>query len=245
MTVDCRYCHQSIADECLSPNSTAVGCPSCNIVADYPQLGASYDEAADTGIEQRSSATLPKGWLQEDVAAAATQPGSVYRSMAIAKPTLLLSRRWPIPQKLSILWSAVFVLTGLAAAFARFDLWQPAALCVLLILPIWGVLAINRTTLRLDGEWLRIRHTPMPLIGHRDILKSRLKQLFCQQYNAPDGETTYYAVCALLPNGQQRLVGGFEKAEDALHIKQLLASAWHLDVLTVAEYSEVVAEQRR
>ena len=232
MIVECSYCHQPIADECLSPDSTAVTCPACEKVADYRlQLGRVGGATRDKEIDPIHPAALPRGWLLEYVAPVA-KPGSAYRGLAAAESTLLLSRRWAVPRKLSIIWLTAFVLSGLCAIFARLDLNWLAAICFVLLVPIWGVIAVNRTTFLIDDDCLRIRHTPVPWSGHQDIARASLKQLFCQRYKDIDGETTCYEVCALLPDGPRRLVGGFEKADDALHIRQLLAGAWQLDELT-------------
>lgn len=153
--------------------------------------------------------------------------------------TLLIFRRWFTP--------AAFFLAFFCAAWDSFlYFWYSTAFgedgppgafrWIFIIFPL-GHLAVgvgltyftlavflNRTTIRVEGGTLTVRHVPVPVPGAQTLSTDDLEQIYCRvahRAGRHPGPTLRYEVVALTrKGGTVKILSGLENEEQALFIEQ-------------------------
>jgi hypothetical protein len=155
-------------------------------------------------------------------------------------------RRWFQPAKhlmmlvFAIGWNA-FLVFWYGVAFSGGGPW------IMFVFPLvhvavglgvaYGALAgiMNRTTIRVTGDRLRIRHAPLPWLGNREVPVDELEQVYCTQkeHRGKNGVTFTYEVKTATKGGAgMTLLTGLPEAEQALYIEQTIEKA--LNIVDVA-----------
>ena len=84
---------------------------------------------------------------------------------------------------------------------------------------------LNRTTVTAEMGMLTIRHAPLPWPGNKQLWDEQFEQLFSKEKvsHSKNGTNYSYEVHVALRDGEQvKLLGGLDKAEQALFIEQEL-----------------------
>lgn len=85
---------------------------------------------------------------------------------------------------------------------------------------------VNRTSIRVDGARVSVRHGPLPWFGARDVLRADIDRVFCEKYDRGDDEAgwepqmTYNVMLRLKGGATLRLASGLHAPEEALFIEQ-------------------------
>lgn len=83
----------------------------------------------------------------------------------------------------------------------------------------------NRTTFRIERDYLTVRHGPLPWPGNLEVPTSNLEQLFCTEKvtRGKNGVTIRYGVEAVLKDGRHLKLGsGLEEREQAMFLEQTI-----------------------
>ncbi|MBI5548477.1 MAG: hypothetical protein HY901_31735 [Deltaproteobacteria bacterium] len=94
----------------------------------------------------------------------------------------------------------------------------------------WYTLAllINRTRLEVGSGMLRVRHSPLPWPGNRELSATSIEQLYCVEvvHRGKNGTSYTYDLMAVLRTGTKplKLIGRLEKPEQALFLEQRIES---------------------
>ncbi len=104
------------------------------------------------------------------------------------------------------------LLTVLAVAFS-FLLW------------IFLAYRLNSTQITIGGGWLRVRHSPIPWPGRRDVRADAIRQVYSQMYHERarrrvDGRTTYRLRAIMADDVELLLVHDMTTREQALYLEQ-------------------------
>jgi hypothetical protein len=145
---------------------------------------------------------------------------------------LTLEYRWFMPRHLFLMffclvWDGILVF-WYAAALRTGDrsmlLYPLLHVAIGLSLSYFTLAAfVNRTTVRIDGSRIRVRHHPLPWGRNVELGTADVRQLFCRG-SIPHGRNTVsyrYDLVALMGDGTRRkLVGGLGNPELPLYLEQ-------------------------
>lgn len=85
---------------------------------------------------------------------------------------------------------------------------------------------VNRTSIRMDGTRVSVRHGPLPWPGAKDVLRADIDRVFCETYDRGDDEAgweprmTYNVMLRLKGGAALSLASGLHAPEEALFIEQ-------------------------
>ncbi|WP_428267116.1 hypothetical protein [Haliangium sp.] len=210
MTLSCPRCSADIVAEDIHLDRGLAKCRACNAVFGLPaQLGN------PAGPRRRGQVRPPKRFQVEE------RDGALH-----------ITRRWFRPAALGmILFAAFWMLFPFLFARGGVD---GAALVVVLVSGAVGLgivywtaaVMVNRTHVVVDRAALRIRHSPLPWPGKRDLPVNQIDQLYCQSHlmqRRNRGASFNYSVDAVLRSGSTvRLISSLEQAEEAVYFEQAI-----------------------
>jgi hypothetical protein len=210
MKIVCPNCHVPLAAEDVNLSTGLARCRTCNNVFRFdnsPELSAA--------ARPRPRMDQPRGLVVADAAG-----------------RLTIEFRW---FTMKYVFLAVFCVFW--DGFLLF--WYMTAIAsgnaIMLVFPILHVLVgailtyvtaagfLNRTTLTIDGNRLRVRVRPLPLVRSVDLVQEEVKQLFCEQRISRGRYGVYYTydLTAQLRDGTRRkLLSGLDTADLPLYLEQ-------------------------
>jgi predicted Zn finger-like uncharacterized protein len=211
-------------------------CPSCRVPV------AAEDVALDTGLARCRTCSHVFRFGNDAVLAApaartrpaAGKPRSVATSDADGE--LTVKYRWFSPDYLflaffCVIWDGVLI-SWYASVLPRGEwapLLAPLVLVAVGIAITYSTLAhfVNTTTLRIDGNRLRVTHHPLPWRRPVELAAGDVQQLFCDRRSSRgfDGPAYTYSLNALMRDGTRRKVISVDSAALPLFLEQH-AEAW-------------------
>ena len=100
---------------------------------------------------------------------------------------------------------------------------------------------LNKTTITISRQNLRVKHTPIPWRGNHNIESAKLEQLYCieKKHKNKNGSNYSYQVHAVLCDGKSfKFLSGLEEPEQALYIEQEIETRLKIkDRFVTGEYS--------
>jgi hypothetical protein len=127
-----------------------------------------------------------------------------------------------------VLWCAIWdtaMLGVVGAALANGEI-ETLVFCTFHMLAGVGVtyftlaMAVNRTTLALDGETLTVTHGPLPWFGDRAVARSDVRQVYVMEDRGSKGSRTYSVHVRVDPGHPVQLVRGLSTAERARFLEE-------------------------
>lgn len=160
-----------------------------------------------------------------------TREEGVFRGTVIAEPPrLTIVRRWMLPRGASYVWAAWCVaMLGLAVVNLWASSLRPFEIglgIVAVSAYLTGALFLNRTTITVADDILRIQHGPLPWpwMRAREIALDDIAGVWL--YEVPEQFGTEFHVMAQLHGGiDKRLLRGLQDREQAAYIARELSSA--------------------
>jgi hypothetical protein len=149
---------------------------------------------------------------------------------------ITIAWRWYTPKLfvtalVCVVWFGALVWVYEAARTSRspYLLVLPLLHVAVGVLIAYGTLCgfVNTTTVRIDGNRMRVRHRPLPWPGNIDYPLTRVRQLYCQQSITRRRSGTYrnYHLVALMDDGRRRKVISADAADLPLFLEQQV-EAW-------------------
>jgi hypothetical protein len=216
MEIACPTCRVRVAAEDLARDAGVATCRSCNTTFRFGETTApAAPSSPDTRVERG-----PRG-----VVASATNEA------------LTLKYRWFEP---SYLFFAVFCLVWDAALVSWYTavlpygelgpLLYPFPLVAVGVAATYSALAgfVNSTTLRIDGDRLRVSHHPLPWSRAVELESGDVQQLFCDRTSSRgwDSPAWAYNLNAMLRDGSRlKVVSGLDSAALPVFLEDH-AEAW-------------------
>jgi hypothetical protein len=219
----------------LAPGGLVIVCPACR--ATLPERSISLQErrAVCPACEQR--------FAIDEQLRAPVRLGAARRKRLAAPPGMTarrepdgLSLRWRWPRWLAAGPGLFLIILGAFLAFwvaVRLTIGIPAMDLLLLLLAVpftfllWIFLAyrLNSTEIAIGGGRLRVRHSPIPWPGRRDVRSDAIRQVYSQMYHErarrPGDSHTTYRLRAILADGAELLlVHNMTTREQALYLEQ-------------------------
>ena len=161
---------------------------------------------------------------------------------------LLIIRRWFQPLWLLFLFSGLFfILVGILAIprifpnlnmVERYGIFLPFLPAIVLFYFGFCKL-INHTEIRVNSQWVTIRHVPIPFTRSKRVDTKRFNQLYCVKEDDPSlGALVTFAVGIVLKGGnRQWLLSGISTKEQAMFIEQEIEK--HLGIANRAVEGEI------
>lgn len=217
MNVTCPSCGSQVQSDDMNLANMVGKCRSCHSLINLRDLLPSPPQPApQAGPRERPRVPMPPGFVVDD-----------------SGPGLTITRRWfsflfIFLAFFCIAWDS-FLVFWYSMAFGMDAPWImkvfPVAHLAVGIGLTYFTLAgfLNRTTIRVDGEELIIRHGPLPWLGNCRIPVDQLEQLYSQEerYRGRYGVTYSYKVNAVTKEGRKViLVASLTEQEQALFIEQ-------------------------
>jgi hypothetical protein len=239
--LDCPGCGRQIAAADINLERTLAKCAACNMVFNFAHLVAS---PGDDAAVLRPRVTAPPRWQVDDWGA-----------------DLRIRWRWWTPAALFLLFFCVawdgFLVSWFAKVLGKqgppddFPIVHVAVGVGLTYVTLaWH---LNRTTVRVSGGQLTVRHGPIPCPGNRTLQTDDIEQLYCA--HSRSGWTSmnntarhahrgpvkvgYYDLCALLHDGTKvRLLHNLPELDHALFLEQKLEECLGIADRRVREEAE-------
>ena len=216
MKLTCDDCGATVPPDNINIARAMAKCDRCGSVFGFA------DQVPNRGADrERARVPMPKGVEVIDLGG-----------------DLTILRRWFSPKFLFLI---VFCLiwNGFLVVWYSIALAADEAPWMMLVFPVLHVAAgvglsyytlcgfVNRTVIRVGQGRLRIRHTPLPWPGNREVDTSRLEQLFCTEEvrRSKNGTSITYKLRANTRAGESLELLNVDEREQALFLEQRLEAA--------------------
>lgn len=239
MDLTCHSCGAPFRSEDLNLEYGIATCRFCHAVTKLPRMTspdlARADDPESPAIRPR--VPKPDGITVEDYGHG-----------------IKMSRRWFSPVLFFLLFFCIawdsFLIFWYSMAFGMFGRGPGAFGLLFIIFPIahvavgvgltYFVIAgfLNRTTIEVAQDELRVRHGPVPWKGNRDVPVDDIDQIYCQeeaQRTSNGGSNSRYKVNLVLKDGRKlELLGWLTDRDHALFIEQALEEHLRIEHRRVA-----------
>lgn len=219
----CKSCGAPINDRDIDWRLKMARCEHCGTVfslRDAPQA-ASYPQVRS--LPERRPVSMPKG---VEVATGPDILQITYRWFSAKYIFMLIfTILW---NGFMLVWHGISLLSG-AWMMSAFGLLHTAVGIGIGYYTLAGLL--NRTTVWVQGDVLRIDHAPLPWFGVKQIRASAIDQLYCREkvHRSDNGTSYSYQVHAAMRDGsQEKLLSNLSDPEQALYIEQELERHLHI-----------------
>lgn len=150
--------------------------------------------------------------------------------------------RWLGPALVCLCWDALLALFWRGLVVHGDPLLAPHLLAPYTLAAIilsYTTLAglLNRTTVRIAGGRLAVRHGPLPWLGNHSLPLAQVRQLYCIRacHAGRFGSYEEYTLCVLQTDGGKRkLLRGIRDLDDAKFLEIQLERALHIAPRAVA-----------
>jgi hypothetical protein len=222
MKIICPACRVPVAAEDVNLGTGLAKCRTCNNVFRFDALPELAAPSSASTVQTRARGPAP-------------QPRSV--TVSEGDGALTVEHRWFGPKYIFltlfclfwdgflVAWYFIALHTG-NLLFVLFPLIHVAVGIVLTYATVAGY--VNRTTLRIDGSRLAVRHHPLPWPGNTELAAADVRQLFCEERisRSRNGPSYTYNLVALLADGsRKKVVAGLDSPSVPLFLEQH-AEAW-------------------
>lgn len=208
MQIQCRSCRAPIVAEDMNIALAVAKCRQCNSVFGF--------------ADEVTGARRPRGPVELPVRFAVEDLGATWR----------IVRRWFTPVAFFLVffcmfWDGivlVFITTAFFSGEPMMALFTSLHAAVGLGLTYFTVCSfVNRTIIEIAGDRLRVRHTPLPWPGRRDLAAADVRQLFTTEkvHRGKNGVSYSYVVhVRTSAGGDVKLLAGLSEVEHALFVEQ-------------------------
>lgn len=231
MQIRCVSCRKDIPAEDVNLDNGLAKCRSCHAVfefADQVRKSGGGGAAAAPRKRQREPVPMPK-------------------NLAVAEgpQTLDIVRRWGRGPGCFLLFFAtfwnsivsVFVVAAASGMMKEKGTGDPVGWFIWLFLTPFIIIGVatgytalafllNSTTIKVEGNELKIGHGPLRWPGAKSVDPSQISQLYCSEYVAYTQNRVpqyRFKVHAIMMDGSRMdLVGGLDDAGQALYLEQIL-----------------------
>jgi hypothetical protein len=242
--VVCRDCNAVVRAEDIDLPSRLAKCASCHRVFSFTVGGD--DGMESSSLAQYESARVPRPAKFRVAEEPATSDAEGYRdSLRAGAQRLRIEWRWFSHVAWALLAFCLFWDGFLALWYLKVLTSQPSLLAG--VGPLLHVAAgigltyytlalfVNRTTVVVDGETLRVQHAPLPWLGPGVMPVRDIDQLYCRR---DAGKNVRYSVHVIRKSGKtQKLIGGLGDPGEALFLEYEIERVLELvDYAVVGEF---------
>ncbi len=217
MQIECPSCHTQILSDDMNLNNMVAKCRQCHALVSLNRFVSTAKSNADLPQRiERPQVPLPTGFQVED-----------------AGFGLTISRRWFSCVILFLVFFCIawnsFLVFWYSMAFGNdfpwfFKVFPIAHVAVGIGLTYFTLAGLfNRTTIRVDDQYLKVRHGPIPWLGNQTLPSNEIDQLYTQEqtHHGKHGVYRSYKVCALTRDGRKVvLISNLQEVDQALFIEQ-------------------------
>ena len=228
MRIRCVSCRKDIHADDVNLDNALAKCRSCHAVFDFTDQVRSAAPPAAKVKRDRGEIPMPKNLV-----------------VAEGLQTLDIVRKWGRGPGCFFLffaafWNSIVFVFVLAAAFGEVKekgsgepvgwfIWVFLTPFILVGLGTgYAALAflLNKTTIKVEGNELKVSHGPLRWPGSKTVDVSQIRQLYCTEYVAykQNNQPQYrFKVHAMMLDGTRLdLIPGIEDASQALYLEQIL-----------------------
>ncbi len=213
----CKSCGAPINDRGINQRLRMARCEYCGTVFNLSDAPEATSHPQIQHLPERQPVPMPKG-IEVVTDLGALQ--ITYRWFSAKYIFMLIfTVFW---NGFMLVWHGISLFSG-AWMMSAFGLLHTAVGIGIGYYTLAGLL--NRTTVWVQGDVLRIDHAPLPWFGVRQIRASAIDQLYCREkvHRSDNGTSYSYQVHAALRDGsQEKLLSNLSDPEQALYIEQEL-----------------------
>jgi hypothetical protein len=244
MDVFCPRCQSRIVSEDMRLDTMVAKCRACHAVFDFGKhvhasAAGETNATPEPARPRRQAVPMPPGLRCESTEMAGIKPSANYRKMRSgARHAVVITRRWLRTAKLglvpfAIFWNGfLFVWYTMLPSFGNSD----GFMLLFYVFPLGHVAVglkvgyealtnlVNRTTVAVQGQTLKVEHGPIPARGNHRIHARDVVQLY-----AVNEKAGYELHVALTDGSSMPLLKDLPELNQALYIEQQIESALGLD----------------